>query len=169
MTPDEIMALSVSGKSKPAIAKMLNISRADVERALDEAANEMFNPTELNRMRAVSARKSEQIVNLYHERAMQGDCDSATIYLRAVSVLQETLGIRQLGQLNVNLPPPRPPSSTEEARNILDEVLHITRRERQLLDMKRNGEASADELTELRQLTHERKLAHPRPADPDDE
>lgn len=129
MTADEIMALSIRGMSKPANAKTLGISRGDVDRGLDEAAPEMFNPTELNRMRAVSVRKSEQIVNLYHERAMQGDCDSATIYLRATTVLQETLGVRQLGQLNL-LPALLPQrTSTQEIRAVLDELMGPTQAE----------------------------------------
>jgi DNA-binding transcriptional regulator LsrR (DeoR family) len=32
----------ISGMSEPAIARTLGISRADVDRSLDEAANEMF-------------------------------------------------------------------------------------------------------------------------------
>jgi hypothetical protein len=159
---EAIIAEAVHGCTPKEIAAAHGISINQVKQVLDESADAAFAADELRRKWFLEATRLSALGQKFYDKAMaDGDVTAAAIAVKVSERLSTLTGINAPQSLSVAIhavPPGKTQTSTDKMRSILDGVLGISYRERQLLDMP---ERSSDEAAELRQLQDARE-AHRR-------
>jgi hypothetical protein len=140
------------------IARAYNLSAKEVDAIIDRRAAEMFDGEKQRRKMLIEDARLEALGELHYQRGKEGDVASGALYvkiserrsvMRGLSVPQS-----HIVQLMTAADLPQRETSTQHIRNVLDNVLRITKRERELLDRHElegdNDPATIAEINELR-------------------
>ena len=153
------------------IARDHSCSVAEVNAALDHHPIELDRDTFLKRTLAMELMELDELQQAFREKALVDQDTAAGGLLIKVAERRATL-------LGLNPPlghavqviqhePAENKTSTEELRDILDNVMAITFRERQLLDRRElDGDESTEVLTEINELRAARRKPPYDPSNP---
>jgi len=139
------------------IARDHGCSVTEVNTALDHHPIELDRDTFLKRTLAMELVELDELQQAFREKAL-GDRDvaSATLLVRGGERRSTLLGLNApIGHAVqvVQHEPKEYKTSTEKLRGMLDNIMHISHRERQLLDRRElEGDSSPEVLDEINQL-----------------
>ena len=126
---------------------------------IDEEAAQAFNGEQLRREWLYEARRLRELGQRYYDKAMTDAEDassSAIIFLKVserLATLPHESSAGHAVQLIHSTAPLSQQTSTEQIRGVLDNILRITPRERELTDrLELNGEDTPENRAELEQL-----------------
>jgi len=157
---DTIVSLVANGMPLRDAATAHDLTVAEARTMIDEEAARCFSGDELRRQWLLEAHRLRELGQKYFAKAM-GDgaeaANSAVIFIKASERLATLTGmnapIGHAVQVIHREAPPQPKTSTEKLRSLLDQVMHISMRERELLDRRElDGDTSPEVLTEINEL-----------------
>jgi DNA-directed RNA polymerase specialized sigma24 family protein len=138
MNDDTIIKQRVSGRSVRAIAKTNGCSVAEVNRVLDLFANATITDQVRKHTLAFELARLDELQRTSYAQALDGDVQSVALVAKIVERRCTMLGLHTPPATTLQVVEAQAPkrTSTQEARAMLDTILHITARERQLLDRR---------------------------------
>jgi len=157
---EAIVNEAIRGTSLRKIAKARGLTLSDVRKMVDDEAAQAFNGEQLRREWLYEARRLRELGQRYYDKAMTDAEDassSAIIFLKASERLATLTGMNPVQghavQLIHSTAPLSRQTSTEQIRDVLDNILRITPRERELTDrLELNGEDTPEIRAEIEQL-----------------
>ena len=123
---DDIVAMATTGMKIADIARACAMTQADVLRVLDTEAAENFSGEALRRAWMIEARRLDALGKLYYARAMEGDAESAVIFLKTSERKATLTGMNApIGHAVqvMHTVAPQPRNSVEDMRATLDELM----------------------------------------------
>ena len=157
---DAIIREASRGGSLRDIAKGHGLTVTEVRKIIDEEAAQAFNGEQLRREWLYEARRLRELGQRYYDKAMTDAEDassSAIIFLKASERLATLTGMNPVQghavQLIHSTAPLSQQTSTQQIRGVLDNILRITPRERELTDrLELGGEDTPEIRAEIEQL-----------------
>jgi hypothetical protein len=152
----DVVTLRASGKSVREIARLLGCARREVDEALDEHAKRCLTPQNRARLIGSELATLDAMSEPFIKLAKAGDAQAAIVVLKIQTRRSLLLGLdAPIRHDPIELIASSEPklNSTEHYRTLLDNVLGITFRERQLIDKHDfEGDDSPETIAELNAL-----------------
>jgi hypothetical protein len=172
MTEDEADAIVLAVANRTPvrdIAKIYGITEAEVHATVDQRAADMFDGAKLRRKMMLEDRRLQALGEPHYANGLAGDVASAVTYVkiseRRATMTGMSAPMGHVVQLIHAANLPKEQTSTERIRSVLDNILHITHRERVLLDRHElegdNDPATIAEINKLRAARGEPPLGEP--------
>ena len=164
---DVVIDALADGLSIVKVARRYGLPQAEVRRMLKEATELCYNGEAMREAWALEDRRLQAVgLKFFHKAMDDGNPSDALVFIKA-SERRATLAGANMPQahvLHVATQPVDKRTSTEKLRDVFDNIMHITHRERVLLDKRDIDQEtlSDNEASELDALTIERETKHPR-------
>ena len=105
--------------------------------------------------RQVSQSRLDELQEAFHEQAMGGDVQSGALVAKIIERRCTMLGLHTPPAMTLQVVEAQAPkqTSTHKIRGLLDNIIHISPRERELLDRRElDGDDSPEVLAEINEL-----------------
>ena len=160
---DEVLDALMIGDSIGVVADRFGLAKADVREILKDETDRAADGAEMRAEWMLTQRRLRRMELAFDRYAIENlDCNAALIAIKA-SERRASLSIAGSAQpshlvaITHAKALEEAPTSTQQLRNVLDNVLGITHRERQLLDRHElDGDNSPEVLAEINQLRADR-------------
>ena len=169
---DIILKARVSGKSVAWIAREHGCSEEAIEAVLDRHVDVLMTDKALRQALMLELKRLDDYVETFHPKAQEGDpvCGALCVKIseRRATLLGLNAPLGHAVQIIHRTEPARALTSTQKIRAAMDNVMHVTVRERQLLDKESEPGGfgiTAEEATEIDELRKVRGKG-PRAVDP---
>ena len=143
LTDDDEAAiiLAVANRTRVAdIARAYRTTISDINAVVERRASEMFSGEAMRRKMFIEDARLEALGEFHYQRGKEGDVQSGALYVK-ISERRATLSgmnapsghiVQLVGAANA----PKAQTSTEQISSLLDNILRITLRERELLNQE---------------------------------
>ena len=167
---DEIVQALAEGLSTKQVAQRFDLPVKDVRDLLREATKEMADGAALREEWFLEDQRLKALELLFYAKAMRDQNPADAMIVVKTSERRATLAGANAPQSHAihvmnQAPPAHHRTSTERIRDVLDNVMGITPRERKLLDRKDHltdePPLTEEEVAELTQLTGGREAKNP--------